>query len=149
MAQLTKVVFFDLGNTLVVSGTTKWNLPAKDVLSDLKNSGVRLGLISNTANLTRAKLKQLLPLDFDFNVFEANLVLLSSEIGIEKPSLEIFELAISRTGISASECLYCSEDFQETLGAQRVGMVGARIQPPPNSDLGTFVDFLRKLKFLQ
>jgi len=149
MAKSTKVVFFDLGNTLVVSGTTEWNPPGKAVLSALKNAGVRLGVISNTGDLTRAKLKQRLPPDFDFNVFEAHLILLSSEIGIEKPAIEIFELAISRTGISASECLYCSEDFQETLAAQRVGMIGARIQPPPNSDLGTFVDLLRKLKFLQ
>ena len=120
------------------------------MLSDLKNSGVRLGLISNTANLTRAKLKQLLPLDFDFNVFEANLVLLSSEIGIEKPSLEIFELGNqSNRHISLRVSFIALRIFRKTLGAQRVGMVGARIQPPPNSDLGTFVDFLRKLKFLQ
>jgi len=149
MAKSTKVVFFDLGNTLVVSGTTAWNPPGKPVLSALKNAGVRLGVISNTGDLTRAKLKQRLPPDFDFNVFESKLILLSSEVGIEKPSLAIFELAISRAGISASECLYCSEDFQETLAAQRAGMIGARIQPPPNTDLGLLLDFLRKLKFIQ
>lgn len=149
MAKSTKVVFFDLGNTLVISGTTQWNPPGKAVLTALKHAGVRLGVITNTGDLTRIKLKQLLPPDFDFNLFEPNLILLSSEVGIEKPNLAIFELAISRSGISASECLYCSEDFQETLAAQRAGMIGARIQPPPNTDLGLFVDFLRKLKFLQ
>lgn len=149
MAQAIKVVFFDLGNTLVAADSTQWNPAAKEVLAALKTAGVRLGVISNTGNFTRAQLKQHLPFDFDFNVFEASLILLSSEIGIQKPSLEVFALAISRTGKAASECLYCSEDFHETLAAQRAGMIAARIQPPPSSDLGLFVDLLRKLKFLQ
>ena len=148
LMEFIKVVFFDLGNTLV-KNDAQWNPPAKGVLSALKTAGVRLGIISNTAALTRAQLKQLLPSDFDFTVFESNLILLSSETGIEKPKVEVFELAITRSGKAPSECLYCSEDFQETLAAQRAGLLAARIQPPPDSDLGGIVDLLHKLKFLE
>ena len=143
-----KAIFFDLGNTLVTSNA-QWNPPAQGVLSALKTAGVRLGIISNTGDLSRDQLQQLLPADFDFTAFDPDLILLSSEIGIEKPAVEIFKLAITRSGKASSECLYCSEDFQETLAAQRVGMLAARIQPPPDSDLGKIFDLLDKLKFLE
>jgi HAD superfamily hydrolase (TIGR01549 family) len=149
MAQKTiQVVFFDLGKTLVASDT-QWNSSAKAVLSALSQAGVRLGIISNTGDLTRPQLKQRLPADFDFSVFEANLVLLSSEVGIEKPQIKIFQLAVERAGVSASQCVYCSEDMKETLAAQRAGMIGARIYPPPDSDLGDIVQSFRKSGLLQ
>ena len=149
MATLIQVVFFDIGNTLVVSDTTNSNSTAKTVLADLKKKGVRLGIISNTGTLKREQLKTRLPPDFDFNTFEANLILLSSEVHIQKPDIKIFQLAVSKAAIPASHCVYCSEDFQETLAAQKAGMIGARVVPPPKSDIGTVVDVFRKLEFIK
>ena len=149
MAQTVKVVFFDLGKTLVITETKKWNPPAKAVLSELRKAGVRLGVISNTANLKRDELKELLPADFDFNLFDSDLVLLSSEVGIEKPEIAIFQRAVKEAGVSASQCVYCSEDLVETIAAQRAGMMSARIYPPPDSDLGGIVKSFRDLKLIQ
>lgn len=138
-------VFFDLGMTLVESDTTKWNPGAPDVLTELRAQGLRLGVISNTGDLTRDQLKSRLPSDLDWNIFEPGLVILSSEVKIEKPALKIFHLAVSRAGVPAGRCLYCSEDLEETLAAQHAGMLAARIHPPPKSDLQSLSEVLRRI----
>jgi FMN phosphatase YigB (HAD superfamily) len=148
MSQFVKAIFFDLGMTLVSADTTQWNPGAQTVITELRTEGLRLGIISNTGNLTRPQLKNRLPSDFDFNDFDAGLVLLSSEVGIEKPSQDIFRLAVNRVGAPSEQCLYCSEDFLETLAAQRAGMMAARIHPPPASDLRDLVEIVRKVTLL-
>jgi len=130
------VVFFDLGETLVTD-SRRWLTGAQALLKSLRQSGFRLGIISNTGGLTmRAEILNLLPADFDPDAFEANLILFSSEIGKEKPHQAIFVEAVARTHKPANQCLYCSEDILETLMAQQVGMRSIRVQTPPNSDLG-------------
>src|ERR1700754_4236678 len=132
MGLSVKAVFFDLGATLVVSNPIGWNEGAKAALVALRALDVRLGIISNTGDMTRAQLLPMLPADFDFGRFEADLVLLSSEGGIQKPQPGIFERAITRAGLPAEQCLYCSEDFRESLAAQASGMRVARLEPPPH-----------------
>ncbi len=130
-----KAVFFDLGETLVTKNR-KWLPGAEDALSALRAKGVRLGVISNTANLKRAELLKELPVDFDFKLFEDALVILSSEAGVEKPSPAIFELAVTKSGLRAEECLFCTEDLLHTLAAQKAGMLAARTKEPPANDVG-------------
>lgn len=131
-----KIIFFDLGDTLVTNPKT-WLAGAKSLLSSLKSHSFKLGIISNTGNLTtRAEILDLLPPDFDLTIFEPTLVLFSSEFGVAKPKPAIFEEAVNRASISAAECLYCSENILETLAAQHVGMMAVRVQPPPGNDLG-------------
>lgn len=129
------IVFFDLGETLVTT-QRRWLPGAQELLSGLRRSGFRLGIISNTRGLTtRAAILELLPVDFDPHAFEENLTLFSSEVGKEKPHQAIFNEAIKRSGEPADQCLYCSEDILETLMAQQVGMRSIRVQTHPNSDL--------------
>jgi FMN phosphatase YigB (HAD superfamily) len=132
-----QAIFFDLGETLVTS-PRRWLPGAQALLASLKQKGIRLGIISNTGNLApRQAILDILPTDFDMNLFEPALVLFSSEAGIKKPRKEIFAKAVSLVRIPASQCLYCSENIVETLVAQHVGMRSIRVQPPPNSDLAT------------
>lgn len=149
MSLFVKVIFFDLGMTLVGPDTTKWMPGAKTVLAALRTEGVRLGIISNTGEWARVQLKKQLPADFDFSAFEATLVLLSTEVKIEKPSLEIFRLAVKRAGVTAAQCMYCSESLVETVAAQRAGMVAARVIPAPNGDLSELVDVIRSVSLLK
>jgi len=142
------VIFFDLGLTLVGPDPKEWTPGAKTVLSDLRAAKVRLGVISNTRDLNRPELEAKLPSDFKWTLFTSKLVLLSSEVGIEKPDLRIFRLAIERSGLAAAECLYCSEDLLETLAAQSVGMSAARVLSPPNSDLRLLPERLKALSKL-
>lgn len=129
------VVFFDLGDTLVTSDR-HWISGAKLLLHSLRQAGLQLGIISNTGGLiNRADILKLLPPDFDLSAFEANLTIFSSEVGKEKPRAEIFLEAVTRSGLPATQCLYCSENIVETLMAQDVGMRSVRVQSPPNNDL--------------
>lgn len=122
---MVDVVFFDIGDTLVRK--SKWLPGAKEVLAKLKSKGVRLGLISNTGNLSRDQLQPLLPDDFDFDNFEEGLVMLSSEIGISKPSLAIFSLAVHHAGVQPWATMFVGESLKEVVAAQSAGMIGARI----------------------
>ena len=132
------VVFFDIGDTLIFS-PTDWVPGAKAALSSLKSKHVRLGIISNTGTFTQAQLLPQLPADFDWNDFEPALVLLSFEVGIIKPDPAIFSLAVQRSGVEATECLFCTEDLEHTLVAQSIGMITARVQKPPQSDIDKLI----------
>src|SRR6266550_3214713 len=94
-------VFFDLGNTLVVP-SIGWIPGAKEVIAALRDKGIRLGIISNTGDLPRNKVLELLPADFKISDFLPELVVFSSEVGHKKPSKEIFQLAVTKSGADAS-----------------------------------------------
>jgi FMN phosphatase YigB (HAD superfamily) len=132
-----RFVFFDIGDTLIVSADRSWVPGAQATLAQLRARGLRLGVISNTGGLKRAELAPLLPADFAWTLFVDELIVLSGEVGVEKPALEIFQLASNRTGATAAECLFCTESLVDTLAAQRAGLYGARLQPPPHSDIGS------------
>ena len=136
-----RVVFFDLGETLV-TGSRQWVSGAPQVLFTLRDRGVRLGIISDTGSLTRPQLLDLLPTDFDLQLFEPDLVLLSSETGIEKPDIRIFLEGIRRAAVSPIECLFCTENLAHAMAAQRVQMRSARVLPPANSDLSSLLDLV-------
>ncbi len=134
---MVKVIFFDLGETLVTA-TRQWLPGAKAVVAQLRLQGFRLGIISNTGTFTRQQLlNDQLPTDFSFSLFENNLILLSSEVHLEKPDLKIFRKAIEQAHVDAAQCLFCTEDLRHTLAAQRTGMLTARLQKPPLSEIAT------------
>jgi phosphoglycolate phosphatase-like HAD superfamily hydrolase len=142
-ASVYKAVFFDLGDTLVTNG--EWISGAKETVISLHQSGIQLGLISNTGTLSRNDLLGHLPPNFDLALFRNDLVLFSSEVGIEKPSIEIFRLAITRAHVSANECLFCTEDLLDSLAAQQVGLHVVRVQFPPNGEIGGLADVLEQI----
>jgi putative hydrolase of the HAD superfamily len=136
---LIRAAFFDLGDTLVVAADRSWVPGAREALAALRARGLQLGVISNTGDLSRAQLAPLLPADFDWAAFDPALVILSAEVGVEKPSPAIFQRAVAAAAAPAAACLFCTEDLTDTLAAQRAGMRGARVQPPPHSDVDGLV----------
>jgi putative hydrolase of the HAD superfamily len=156
-----KCVFFDLGDTLLhrvnasPDGTEyQWAPGAKQLLADLTTREIRLGLISNTGDLNRSQLRELLPPDFSFEEFNSDMVILSSEVGISKPDPRIFRLAICRAQSSINlnrtfstdpeECLFCGESLIETLSAQAAGMRSARVNGSLQPELGSLLQSLAK-----
>jgi FMN phosphatase YigB (HAD superfamily) len=160
-----RIIFFDLGDTLVrkVSASPSglrfgWVPGVKDLVERLQLIKLRLGLISNTGGLTRTQLLQMLPHDFSFDLFDDNLILLSSEVGWEKPDLRIFRLAVNqaqnhinpdfRMQVDPQECLFVGESLKEVLAAQQIGMLGARVQETHQSEIGSLDDVLRECGLL-
>lgn len=136
---MIKTVFFDIGDTLVAD--RKWMPGARETIKALTDSRIRLGILSNTGNLDREQLGRLLPEDFDFGLFAEELVLLSSETGIEKPGLNAFLLAVQHSGNSPWETMFVGESLDETLAAQRAGMIAARCLN--EKDLATVLKIIR------
>lgn len=87
MSQSTsiEVIFFDLGDTLILTAEHRWLPGAKELLVELRRRGLHLGVISNTGSLNRDQLKSVLPADFEWSLFDLDLIILSSEVGVSKP----------------------------------------------------------------
>jgi putative hydrolase of the HAD superfamily len=88
-----------------------------DLLSALAQSGIRLGVVSNFDRRLYLILRNLEVLDR----FEH--IVVSSEVGTDKPSPRIFEEVLRRFQISAKEALHVGdEDEADGVGPRAVGM---------------------------
>ncbi len=122
-----RAVFLDLGDT-VVTGKRQWVPGVREGLARLKAAGIRLGVISNTGRLSRPELlDHHLPPDFDFGEFDPELVLLSSETGLEKPDQRVFLAARDRSGLAGGEIVFLDESLAPVLAAQRAGILALRV----------------------
>jgi putative hydrolase of the HAD superfamily len=86
-------------------------------LQRVRNSGYRLGLISNADALEIAAWNES-PLDglFDSVVF-------SCDVGHVKPDAQIFTICLSALGLNAQECLFVGDGgSDELIGARAVGI---------------------------
>jgi putative hydrolase of the HAD superfamily len=89
----------------------------RDVLSDLGRRGVRLGVISNWDHTAREILEH-------YGLVECfEHIIVSSEVGCEKPDPAIFDLAMRRARVSPGQCLYVGDNYYvDTVGARGAGM---------------------------
>jgi FMN phosphatase YigB (HAD superfamily) len=123
---MSVVVFFDLGDTLVIPRLSNDNslqglavLPfVPDVLNKLKHTRVdgtllRLGVISNTGTETLTKMRSLLAGAELLDAFDPALLLFSSVEGIDKSQRQLFILAAQRAGVPPERCVYVSESEAE------------------------------------
>ena len=79
-----------------------------------RSAGVRTGLISNSWGAGR----------YDRSSFEDLFdgVVISGEVGMNKPNAEIFELGAERVGLPPSECVFVDDLRENCEGAEAVGM---------------------------
>lgn len=89
-----------------------------DVLTYLKQKGFRMALVTNGwTRFQRMKLEKINISDF----FEE--ILISQEVGIDKPNPAIFRMAADRLGLSVSDCLFVGDDPKiDISGARAAGM---------------------------
>ncbi|VAH99092.1 unnamed protein product [Triticum turgidum subsp. durum] len=96
-----------------------WRLPggAYRTLRDLKDAGVKLAVVSNFDTRLRKLLK-------DLNVshmFDA--IVVSSEVGYEKPAPEIFKIALDQIGVEARNAVHVGDDeTADKAGANAIGL---------------------------
>ena len=88
-------------------------------LTDLKGRGMILGLISNIDRdinllVTELRLQKLI-----------QVAVTSREIGFNKPHPEIFQAALKRAGVQASEAIFVGDQYRiDVIGANQAGMKG-------------------------
>ena len=98
---------------------------AVETISILRERGYAVGLISNCA--------QDVPRVWDQTAFAHlfDATLLSSEVGLAKPDIRIYEKAAKRLGVSPAHCLYVGDGSgRELSGASRAGMTAALMRAP-------------------
>lgn len=97
---------------------------AVELLKTLRKRGVGTGLISNwdlscRAVLSRNGLDELL-----------DAVVVSSEVGYEKPDERIFQKAFDIAGVQPQQCLYVGDNYyDDVVGAEKAGMKCILISP--------------------
>ena len=90
----------------------------EEVLKELKNRGIRLGMITN--GLTKFQSLNLQALGIHSYI---DTILISEQEGIKKPHAEIFLRALKKLGVTPEESLYVGDHPEnDVLGAQNVGM---------------------------
>lgn len=88
-----------------------------DALADLRRRGYRLGIITNWDPSARALVER-----HGLGGYFEQLVV-SSEVGCEKPDRRIYDLAVAAGGVRAEECLYVGDNYYiDAVGARAAGM---------------------------
>jgi putative hydrolase of the HAD superfamily len=93
-------------------------------LTELRRRSLRLGVISNWD----ASARSLLARHGLEGFFEQ--VVVSSEVGCEKPCAEIFRLALERAGVAAADCLYIGDNYYDDARGSRQAGMGCLIVNP-------------------
>lgn len=104
-----------------------WNQPnpqARWVLEDLRRHGLTIGMISNSdGTVERIVTKGGLRPYFDF-------VLDSRVVGVEKPDLRIFQMALERAGVGPEEAVYIGDLYSiDVLGSKAAGLNSILLDP--------------------
>ncbi|MNC13513.1 Pyrimidine 5'-nucleotidase YjjG [compost metagenome] len=90
----------------------------------LRELGYGIGLISNWNETARQVLEQN-RLDGELDV-----IVISSEVGVEKPEPAIFTYALQKAGVTPQESLYVGDNYyDDVLGSRQVGMDCLLINP--------------------
>jgi HAD superfamily hydrolase (TIGR01509 family) len=114
---------------------TLWSRVLPDsspALERLRKRGFSLGVISNSIGTMEEQLERLgLGQHFDT-------VIDSAIVGVEKPHPEIFQIALDRAGVAASEALFVGDTYSVDVGgAGLAGLTGAlmdRVGAYPDAD---------------
>lgn len=107
----------DSKNDIWFSGMADHPYPEMlELVKDLQRRGIVTAVLSNNIQIVGDELRRL-------KLFEEfSPVLLSNEVGIAKPSVEIYELMLSKLGLPGNECVFIDDRLQNLGPAQQLGM---------------------------
>ena len=96
----------------------------------LRDKGYKLGIISNGKSVKQWEKIIRLGLHHFFDV-----VVISEEVGSEKPDTKIFEVALEKLNVEPYEAVYVGDNLEtDILGANKAGMVSIRILKGKNKE---------------
>lgn len=100
--------------------TSVVNDSAFELIKELRRTGLyKIGLLSN---IGRGWVDDFMSVDARGALFDGEV--LSSEVGIVKPAVEIYEIAARRLNVEPYECIMIDDILQNVDGAERAGMKG-------------------------
>ncbi len=93
----------------------------RQLLVDIKESGIRLGVISS--GLVRKQIEKILRLEID-RYIDPKLIFITHAVGVAKSNTQLYQTAIDATGCSASRIMHVGDHpFHDIDTANAVGMV--------------------------
>jgi putative hydrolase of the HAD superfamily len=95
-------------------------------IRELKERGLRLGLLTNNVKEFGEHWRTMFPLD---ELFEA--VVDSSHVGVRKPEREIYELTCSRMSITPAEAVFVDDNADNVMAARAFGMEAVHFREDP------------------
>lgn len=107
------------------------------IFSHCKERGLAIGIITNGPH--RHQLRKIRTLGL-LNWFDQDLILISGQLGVAKPSPHIFEVMEQRLGFSSDEICYVGDSFEnDVIGVKACGWKAIwfnhRLRPAPETSV--------------
>jgi putative hydrolase of the HAD superfamily len=93
------------------------NEPMIALMRELKESGMRMAMLTNNVREWEPLWRSMLPVD---EIFE--FVVDSGFVGVRKPESRIYEMVVERLSLPAEACLFVDDVEVNCSGAERAGM---------------------------
>lgn len=97
--------------------TRKINFELIEIIKDLKSKNYKIGLLSNNYIKLRTQMTD----EDTINYFDA--VVVSSEVGYQKPQPEIFEFLFNKLGVKNNEVVFIDDSKSSLVGADKIGYI--------------------------
>jgi putative hydrolase of the HAD superfamily len=104
------------------------NQPMLAFLSELRERGYRLAMLTNNVREWEARWRAMLPVDELFEV-----VVDSAFVGVRKPDPEIYKLTCERLGVAPEQCLFVDDIEVNCAAAAALGMVAVWFRDTPQA----------------
>lgn len=102
---------------LIESNKNKWYLNDEliNIIKDLKKRNYKIALLSNNSIELRQKLVENEIID----IFDE--IIISAEVGWQKPQSEIFEILFKKLGVNANEVIFIDDTSKSLENADKIG----------------------------
>jgi len=97
--------------------TRKINFELIEIIKDLKSKNYKIGLLSNNY----IKLRQQMIDEDTIKYFDS--VIVSSEVGYQKPQPEIFDILFNELGVRNNEVVFIDDSKSSLEGASKIGYI--------------------------
>jgi len=126
---MIEAICFDLGDTLIAEETVIHDSAGQaltadilegafEILDEIRKRGCKLALIANDASVSARNIIKTTGLEDYFDV-----IVISEELGVEKPDREIFVAALAKLGVKPENAVMVGNRIDsDIIGANRVGM---------------------------
>jgi putative hydrolase of the HAD superfamily len=88
-----------------------------DIIKDLKNKDYKIALLSNNS----IKIKNELTEDGIFDIFDV--IIISAEVGYQKPQPEIFNILFKKLELKSDEVIFIDDTSKSLEGADKIGYI--------------------------
>jgi putative hydrolase of the HAD superfamily len=102
------------------------NAPVVQLVHDLRDAGIKRGVLTNNVREFRDVWRAMLPFDELFDD-----IVDSHEVGMRKPNPQIYQLALARLDASAATTAFLDDMAANVEAAAGVGMIGIVVDEDP------------------